>query len=133
MKNLFDYATSELSQDAFLCWLLENFDCENDTVKKAALALLGEMTELDCSIPGAVTKLKTERQVTEKYPNPDAGKEGEPETIRCVFDIVVTFQYNGEEHALLIEDKIFSSASNKQIKIYPEAFQKNIVGKNHTL
>ncbi len=125
MKNLFDYATSELSQDAFLCWLLENYDCENDTVKNAALALLGKMTELDdCTTPGAVTKLKTERQVTEKYPNPDADKEGEPKTIRCVFDIVVTFQYNNEEHALLIEDKIFSSASNKQLEIYPDAFQK---------
>ena len=28
MKNLFDYATKELSQDAFLRWLFENYDCE---------------------------------------------------------------------------------------------------------
>ena len=26
MKNLFDYATKELSQDAFLCWLFANYD-----------------------------------------------------------------------------------------------------------
>ena len=25
MKNLFDYATKELSQDAFLRWLFENY------------------------------------------------------------------------------------------------------------
>ena len=32
MKNLFDYATKELSQDAFLRWLFENHDCENEEV-----------------------------------------------------------------------------------------------------
>ena len=26
MKNLFDYATKELSQDAFLMWLFANYD-----------------------------------------------------------------------------------------------------------
>lgn len=26
MKNIFDFATRELSQDAFLRWLLENYD-----------------------------------------------------------------------------------------------------------
>ena len=33
LKNLFEYATKELSQDAFLCWLFANFDCEQEEVK----------------------------------------------------------------------------------------------------
>ena len=33
MKNLFEYATKELSQDAFLCCLFANFDCEQEEVK----------------------------------------------------------------------------------------------------
>ncbi len=123
LKNLFDYATSELSQDAFLCWLLENYNCENPVVSRAALDLLGKMTDLDCSKPGAVTELKTDRQETENYPNPEPKKD-EKKSIHCVFDIIVTFRYREEKHMLLIEDKIFSSPSNKQIGFYPQAFKK---------
>ncbi len=39
MKNLFDYATKELSQDAFLRWLFENYNCENESVKNACRKL----------------------------------------------------------------------------------------------
>lgn len=30
MENLFNYATKELSQDAFLMWLTANYNCEED-------------------------------------------------------------------------------------------------------
>ena len=37
MKNLFDFATKELSQDAFICWLVSNYDNnENIELKKLA-------------------------------------------------------------------------------------------------
>ena len=44
MKNIFDYATKELSQDAFLMWLFDNLnDKEIDVdVKTAAIDLLNE-------------------------------------------------------------------------------------------
>ena len=45
MKNLFDYATKELSQDAFLRWLFENYNCENDSVKKACRKLFDSFTD----------------------------------------------------------------------------------------
>ena len=38
MKNLFDYATKELSQDAFLCWLFESW--EDADLKEVAFGLL---------------------------------------------------------------------------------------------
>ena len=40
MKNIFDYATRELSQDAFLRWLFENFD---DTELKYAAGDLNSL------------------------------------------------------------------------------------------
>ena len=40
MKNLFDYATKELSQDAFLRWLFENYDCEDKDVWDASRELI---------------------------------------------------------------------------------------------
>ena len=44
MKNLFLYATKELSQDAFLRWILENYDCENEEVRAAGRALFDSFT-----------------------------------------------------------------------------------------
>ena len=44
MKNLFDYATKELSQDAFLRWLFENYDCENKKVRNVCEKLFNAFT-----------------------------------------------------------------------------------------
>ena len=40
MKNLFDFATKELSQDAFLRWLFESYDSSDAEVKEASRSLL---------------------------------------------------------------------------------------------
>lgn len=117
MKNLFDYATSELSQDAFLCWLFENYDCENENVRNTAIALLKKMTGLSDLTSESVQDLKTERQVS--YTHKEDNKK-----YRCVFDIVVTFKHYDAECALLIEDKVFSSASKKQKEVYLVAFKE---------
>ena len=45
MENLFDYATKELSQDAFLRWLFENYNCENESVKNAFRKLFDSFTK----------------------------------------------------------------------------------------
>ncbi len=47
MKNLFDFATRELSQDAFLRWLFENYD--DPETEQAASALLKEFCGIDAS------------------------------------------------------------------------------------
>ena len=44
MKNLFNYATKELSQDAFLMWLFENYD--DSELGEIANALLGNFRAL---------------------------------------------------------------------------------------
>lgn len=47
MKNLFDFATKELSQDAFLRWLFENYECENEKVREIAYGLINYLTGLN--------------------------------------------------------------------------------------
>ena len=47
MKNLFDFATKELSQDAFLRWLFENYNCDDKDVSDAARSLLLEFINDD--------------------------------------------------------------------------------------
>ena len=46
IKNLFDYATSELSQDAFLCWLFENYNCGEQDCSIVAANMMYEAEEL---------------------------------------------------------------------------------------
>ena len=101
MKNLFDFATSELSQDAFLCWLFENYNCENAVVKKASLELLRKMTGFENLQIDPKSELKTERQVEHT-------------------DVIVIFYLKGEKHILLIEDKTCSGVRHYQIHKYPE-------------
>ena len=44
MKNLFDFANKELSQDAFLRWLFENYNCENEKVRKTCERVFNKFT-----------------------------------------------------------------------------------------
>ena len=46
MKNLFEYATKELSQDAFLRWLIENWNESDDKeLQKASRGFLNSLTD----------------------------------------------------------------------------------------
>ena len=51
MENLFNYATKELSQDAFLMWLMANYNCEEDKQLKDAsrkfICKLFEINKID--------------------------------------------------------------------------------------
>ncbi len=90
MKNLFDYATKELSQDAFLRWLFESY--EDDEIKPYADFLLRKFCKLaDIDI---ITDVKTAAQW-------------------CKIDIEVKFNVNGVKHVLYIEDKTYSEAHNQ--------------------
>jgi hypothetical protein len=96
--NIFDFATSELSQDAFFCWLMQWADqkyreselnkCANEFIKK----LLPDNT---------VTEINTV-SVYKQWEN---------------IDIWVTIN---EEIALIIEDKINAKEHDEQLKRYEE-------------
>ncbi len=90
MKNLFDFATRELSQDAFLRWLFENYD--ERELKDAAGDLLKEFCGIDS---GEVKEIVTTAQW-------------------CNIDISVWITLkNGQKTALFIEDKTYSEEHNQ--------------------
>ena len=62
MKNLFDYATKELSQDAFLRWLFENYNCENESVKNAFRKLFDSFTKNKFKSHSSHKKSKVEKK-----------------------------------------------------------------------
>lgn len=111
MANLFDYATKELSQDAFLRWLFESW--KDEDVAPCVYNLVGKFCGID---EGAeITEMKTRAQ-WEKI------------------DIEVDFLANGERYLLYIEDKTWSEAHNQlekySVAILEKARKENIKEKN---
>ncbi len=96
MKNLFDYATKELTQDAFLRWLFESW--EDKELKDVVQKILGEFCGFECD--EVITMLTTRAQ--EEY-----------------IDISVYIDTNKNEkgYALFIEDKVHS-LEHEQLKNY---------------
>lgn len=98
--NLFMYATSELSQDAFLCWLVE---WSNPVYKdidyglhELSLQFLARIYELHHKIIPAIHEVRITRQF--------GG-----------LDILIEIN---KTHAILIEDKIYTKEHSDQFKRY---------------
>lgn len=104
MKNIFDYATKELSQDAFLCWLFDNYDCKNEKVAEIAVKLLSSFS-LELSA-GKIKNLHVFKQW--KY-----------------IDVLVRFEYENKTHIIAIEDKTFSE-EHEQLKNYNDELDEYI-------
>lgn len=104
MKNIFAYATKELSQDAFLMWLFENFDCKDSKVKKASLELLKIMTGIDDLNIKSISVI--------------------PQWNRIDITVEIT-KADDKKMYLFIEDKTTSEEHN-QLKTYNEKIEKNI-------
>ncbi|WP_418752971.1 PD-(D/E)XK nuclease family protein, partial [Faecalitalea cylindroides] len=119
-NNLFNYATSELSQDAFLCWLLsyaQNKDYNGDDAKLKKCAqslikvfLLGQKVffEKDLIEKDLIVK-KIEKQW--KY-----------------IDVLVTLE---SDKKIIIEDKTYTTDHDNQLERYKDKFKNeanNIFG-----
>lgn len=98
MKNLFDFATKELSQDAFLRWLFENYNCEDREVREVCKTLFNSFTnnQLDFN---KITDLRTDAQWKK-------------------IDVSIWFKIENVEHLIVIEDKTESKEHNNQLVNY---------------
>lgn len=96
MKNLFEYATKELSQDAFLRWFIEND--HNGTGRE----LLGALANVD---PNKINNIRTWAQSEH-------------------IDICVDFNVDSEPHILIIEDKVNTGEHSNQLERYMKSVQK---------
>ncbi|MDF2700197.1 MAG: hypothetical protein K0Q49_1753 [Haloplasmataceae bacterium] len=96
-KNIFDYATKELSQDAFLRWLFENWNCEQSDVRMASQTLLREFLGFEEQQEFNIEELSARGQ----YKN---------------IDIVVECIINNEKYVIAIEDKTTSNEHNQLLQ-----------------
>ena len=100
MKNIFDFATKELSQDAFLRWLFENFN--DDEIGYCSCEVLRTLCDLDKN--SVITEVSTQAQWQK-------------------IDVSVKFKADKINHILFIEDKTFSEVHN-QLNNYGEKILK---------
>ena len=106
--NLFSYATSELSQDAFICWLLawaspEYKDVDNDRHQCGIEFIRALFEKHGKTLPTDITEIKIKKQ--------DKNID-----VLCII--------NGT-YAVLIEDKIGTKHHSNQLARYLEAVKKN--------
>ncbi|MUK87681.1 hypothetical protein GMD78_04605 [Ornithinibacillus sp. L9] len=102
--NLFTYATSELSQDAFLCWLMswseEAYSALDHQLHEVAIDFISEIFRLhDLSTP-PIESIEIERQFNG-------------------LDILAVIN---NKYAILIEDKTFTKNHSNQL----ERYKKNV-------
>ena len=97
MKNVFDFAKKELSQDAMLCFIFANYNCEDESVRNTCRILFDAFTNntLDFS------KI-TDVEVITQWKN---------------IDVSIWFKINNEEHLIVIEDKV-GSKEHDQLEKY---------------
>jgi len=107
VPNLFTHAPSELSQDAFFCWLLTWSDIAN-AESDPALHALGRafVRELFASVSPPLPESYT----IELLPQWNG------------LDILAKI---GPHHILAIEDKVFASEHSNQLERYKEILEKN--------
>ena len=93
-NNIFDFATSELSQDAFICWCLNWLNYKSSELRALAVDLLKEFGEEDVSDNQEILIKRQFKKI----------------------DILVVLK--GLNRVYIIEDKVHSSESKDQIGGY---------------
>ena len=118
--NIFDYATSELSQDAFLCWLIACSGSEDKPLKKLGLDFIrflynptilkeGHILQDNNKIDGLVNN--------DKYPYPWQ----QYEKIDVYFQAII----NTKTVSFIIEDKTDTEMHDNQLEKYKDAIKKD--------
>lgn len=98
--NIFDYATSELSQDAVICWILSFYNDKNSKLYNLAKELLSSFMKLDTED----NKIEIKQQFYKT-------------------DILLHFP--NTKKVVIIEDKTYTSEHDEQISKYAEIISNN--------
>jgi hypothetical protein len=99
-NNLFRYATSELSQDAFLCWLL-SFALERAKPDRALQACAKELLEL--FVPALKGRLFVLTDVERQSGH---------------VDVLLTVVSGSQTYKVIVEDKTFTGEHDNQLQRY---------------
>lgn len=124
-NNLFYWATGELSQDAFICWLMSyaTKDSKEDAVIKACAQeflwmFVKKFSSEDKSNigPSDIVVDKIERQVTVNEED-----EEKKQKKRGAIDVLLTVSTPKDKYKIIIEDKTYTSEHDDQLQFYKKA------------
>lgn len=102
-QNIFTYATSELSQDAFIAWLCANYDSkELGEVSKKFIGLLAGESDGDATKISDVEVKKQHNHI----------------------DVLVLYKIDGKQKVLVVEDKTYTKEHDDQIIRYVTEIKK---------
>lgn len=101
--NIFNFATSELSQDAFLCWLIASADYEDAELRDLGLAFIAWLWEKSRGQSVAVNQVRL---------------VGHPKRQEDHIDILFEAEIAGSRTAFIIEDKTDTSQHGDQLPRY---------------
>ena len=110
-NNLFYYATKELSQDAFICWLcsyaLEDVSERDEALRECAIDLVGAFVEEKGLDKSKVVLKDVQKQIGN-------------------IDVLLTASCEGNEYKIIVEDKIFASEHGGQLERYKSNVGKEV-------
>jgi len=101
--NLFHFATSELSQDAFLCWLLS-------WAKPECSEPWSNLHQVGCDLLSLIYR-KADRVMPGPLTSLDVKRQSDNIDILCIIN---------DDTAILIEDKVGTKQHSNQLAIYKE-------------
>ena len=110
-RNLFDFATKELSQDAYLRWLFENWNCDDSSIREACKLMITDF--LNVKSASTISSLKT----TAQYKR---------------LDILIQCTVDNKDYVIAIEDKIYSVDHSDQLARYKKTIVEDFPNANHT-
>jgi hypothetical protein len=118
--NLFNYATSELSQDAFFCWLFEwaNPEYSHDKLHEISLNFINyilEATHFDTIKDVDSVNIERQEQITGK---------------RRVDFYIIMYKDNVIKNIIVFEDKISTTQHDDQLNAYKDYMNKKFSGQN---
>ena len=114
-NNLFSFATSELSQDAFICWCLNWFnDGSKPVLQEMAKKIIFKLTNVKEFVVKKIVSVDIFRQFSRKV-------KVDNKSIHVKIDVLVIVN---NDIAVIIEDKTYSNEHDQQIERYKKVYKK---------
>lgn len=126
--SLFDYATSELSQDAILCWLLEWAKHEETEEHKKYQEMAVELIKLLYTLANPTKSVNNVKLIDTSEIDPPTKQYIKKQYLHI--DIYFRAEINNKIVSFIIEDKTFTSHHDNQLEKYKDKIEKDGINEN---
>lgn len=123
VPNIFDYATSELSQDAMIAWLMACAKADDAALREVGQSFIRFLLETSCNgVESAV--LDSDRKL-QRYDGDGVVSEIEVKKQHQDVDVYCRARIDGRPIIVVIEDKIHATVGGNQLEKYRQVAQSD--------